>query len=653
MSSDRIKVFLRVRPTGEEDDDAFEWTDRRIKPVAPHKSGSKDGFLFQRVWGPESGNSAVAEELSDAATTILQGVNATVIAYGHTSAGKTHTMLGTPEEHGLIVQTMKRLLEEKRVREVARPEDRASIRFSVAYFEIYMEKVFDLLNPGQRDIDVVTDGEANGTVLTNMTSRPVESLDDCERVVRVGQEARRQGRTNLNERSSRSHTVFQVQAEVAPAGAPPRAATLQLVDLAGSENAKAAGSAGEGLREGANINRSLLALTGVISALAARAAHVPFRDSKLTRILQNSLGGNAKTSIICCVSPAKAFFEDAMSALLFADRARVVYNSVRVNEADGTKTASFKAVQELIAGYRQEIDVSEARELAIEESRQTDLDDLARVFASHVNAEAAVWTELDYLWQKRCHSIAEATALAATDKVGEVKKYYREKIERERVRHKAAVERLEADAASRRKSGGSSGGEPGGGGRRVLAALREKAVGLKRAHDQITADIRGLVAEAGSEAAVEAGSGAAAAAAEAAIRAIADGVHRALAPPAAAAVLPPTAPLGAHTASGINTSHPAAAGGRQDAQPRKAHVTTTTPRAVRTLPHAATTPKSATKASGRSPKTPSARRGHNAIPATPPALRTLSGTPTSSKKVASHTKRRKKIHDRTENFYPI
>ncbi|KAJ9440692.1 Kinesin-like protein KCA2 [Diplonema papillatum] len=144
MSSDRIKVFLRVRPTGEEDDDAF---DRRIKPVTPHKSGSKDGFLFQRVWGPESGNSAVAEELSDAATTILQGVNATVIAYGHTSAGKTHTMLGTPEEHGLIVQTMKRLLEEKRAREAARPEDRTSIRFSVAYCEIHMEKVFDLLNP--------------------------------------------------------------------------------------------------------------------------------------------------------------------------------------------------------------------------------------------------------------------------------------------------------------------------------------------------------------------------------------------------------------------------------------------------------------------------------------------------------------------------
>ena len=261
---------------------------------------------------------------------MFEGINTTVLAYGHTSAGKTHTMLGTPQKPGLILQSLDMIVSSMTNNDVV----------TVSYFEIYMEKVYDLLSKEKTELDITEDG------VGGLISCKVSTLAECQSILSTGQENRRRARTNLNEHSSRSHTIFQVDVTSALGDRNKlRKAQLRLVDLAGSENSKMAGTSGESQREGGNINKSLLALTNVIHRLASKSSYVPFRDSKLTRILQNSLGGNSVTRVICCIAPTKQFFDEAMTTLHFADRARVIQNAVSVNEVDGSKTVPWEALQ--------------------------------------------------------------------------------------------------------------------------------------------------------------------------------------------------------------------------------------------------------------------------------------------------------------------
>lgn len=291
-------------------------------------------FTFDRVFSDESNNQEVFEgttkEVVDA---VLEGFNCSVFAYGATGAGKTHTMLGTAENPGIIFLTVMELYR--------RMEDlRATKKFevSVSYLEVYNENVRDLL--AQSNFLSIRDNGNDGIAVTGLSLVKPNGADDLLSLLRYGNSNRTQHPTDHNAESSRSHAVFQVWVKqsdrVAGLSSNIKVAKMSLIDLAGSERGCATGHTGERFREGNNINRSLLALGNCINALAEGRRHVPYRDSKLTRLLQDSLGGNCKTVMIAAVSPSFSSFEDTYNTLKYADRAKNIKSNVKKNERSVT-----------------------------------------------------------------------------------------------------------------------------------------------------------------------------------------------------------------------------------------------------------------------------------------------------------------------------
>ena len=271
----------------------------------------------------------------------LQGFNGCVFAYGQTGAGKTYAMEGAAATAvdaacggarggggGIIPQLASALFRP--------PADSGllSLEVSCEYLEIYMERLADLLvDDGGGEEGLSLRQKPSGEIFVeNAANRRVRSLEDLQRLLADGASKRTRAETSMNALSSRSHAVLTLHlAMVLPDGVP-RTSKLHLIDLAGSERADATGATGARLKEGAQINKSLSALGGVISALTTPGRpHIPYRDSKLTRLLQDSLGGNAVTAMLCCVSPAAASCDETLSSLRFAERAKRVRNVATVN----------------------------------------------------------------------------------------------------------------------------------------------------------------------------------------------------------------------------------------------------------------------------------------------------------------------------------
>lgn len=226
-----------------------------------------------------------------------------------------------------------------------------------SYLEIYNEIITDLLANSDQPLKVHETAE-RGVFVGGLTEELCSSSLDCLELFRRGELQRQIGATQMNERSSRSHTIFRLaieSRECATETGPLKMATLNLVDLAGSERAGLTGAEGTRLKEGGHINKSLLALSTVVSRLAEGKdkAHVPYRDSRLTRILQPSLGGNSRTAIICAITPASAFCEETLSTLKFASRAKAVKNRPHRNE--------ILTDEQIIRRYREEIECLKAR----------------------------------------------------------------------------------------------------------------------------------------------------------------------------------------------------------------------------------------------------------------------------------------------------
>lgn len=264
---------------------------------------------------------------------VIEGFNSTVFAYGQTSSGKTHTMRGNEEEPGIIPQAIQELFHL-----LNKAADREFL-LRMSYMEIYNEDIKDLLAPGEQKLQVHESKESGVYVAglrEEIASSPFQVMD----LLTKGEEHRHVGETRMNKSSSRSHTIFRMVIESRSRNADDdgaiRVSTLTLVDLAGSERVSKTGAEGQRMKEGAAINKSLLTLGTVINKLsegaAASGAHIPYRDSKLTRILQPSLGGNAKTAIICAITPASQHAEESHSTLRFACRAKRVVNNATVNE---------------------------------------------------------------------------------------------------------------------------------------------------------------------------------------------------------------------------------------------------------------------------------------------------------------------------------
>ncbi|XP_051575077.1 kinesin-like protein KIF13A isoform X1 [Myxocyprinus asiaticus] len=270
----------------------------------------------------------------------FQGYNACIFAYGQTGSGKSFSMMGNGNQPGLIPRLCCSLFER-----VAKDENEAhSFKVEVSYMEIYNEKVRDLLDPkGSRLSLKVREHKVLGPYVDGLSQLAVTSFEDIESLMSEGNKSRTVAATNMNEESSRSHAVFSVIVtqtlyDVQSGNSGEKVSKISLVDLAGSERVSKTGAAGERLKEGSNINKSLTTLGCVISALADQSAgksknkFVPYRDSVLTWLLKDNLGGNSKTAMIATISPAADNYEETLSTLRYADRAKRIVNHAVVNE---------------------------------------------------------------------------------------------------------------------------------------------------------------------------------------------------------------------------------------------------------------------------------------------------------------------------------
>ncbi|XP_030605258.1 kinesin-like protein KIF13A isoform X1 [Archocentrus centrarchus] len=270
----------------------------------------------------------------------FQGYNACIFAYGQTGSGKSFSMMGNGEQPGLIPRLCCSLFER-----VHRETNEAhTFKVEVSYMEIYNEKVRDLLDPkGSRQSLKVREHKVFGPYVDGLSQLAVTNFEDIEVLMSEGNKSRTVAATNMNEESSRSHAVFsiivtQTLYDLQSGNSGEKVSKMSLVDLAGSERVSKTGAAGERLKEGSNINKSLTTLGCVISALAdqsagkGKAKFVPYRDSVLTWLLKDNLGGNSKTAMIATVSPAADNYEETLSTLRYADRAKRIVNHAVVNE---------------------------------------------------------------------------------------------------------------------------------------------------------------------------------------------------------------------------------------------------------------------------------------------------------------------------------
>ncbi|KAJ3496666.1 hypothetical protein NLG97_g2492 [Lecanicillium saksenae] len=305
------------------------------RSVIPASKKVKDQiFAFDRVFDENTTQSDVYEGTTkNLLDSVLDGYNATVFAYGATGCGKTHTITGTPQSPGIIFLTMQELFE--KIEE--RSQDK-STEVSLSYLEIYNETIRDLLVPGGSKVGLTLREDSNQAVtVAGLTSHHPKDVQEVMDIIVQGNEYRTVSPTQANATSSRSHAVLQVNIAQKDRNAdinePHTMATLSIIDLAGSERASVTKNRGERLTEGANINKSLLALGSCINALCDRRqrAHVPYRNSKLTRLLKFSLGGNCKTVMIVCVSPSSAHFDETQNTLRYANRAKNIQTKVTRN----------------------------------------------------------------------------------------------------------------------------------------------------------------------------------------------------------------------------------------------------------------------------------------------------------------------------------
>ncbi|KAM8709621.1 hypothetical protein ACLKA7_016433 [Drosophila subpalustris] len=364
-SNQNIQVYVRVRPLNSRERCIRSAEVVDVMPpreiVTRHTVDSKltKKFTFDRTFGPESRQCDVySTVVAPLIEEVLAGYNCTVFAYGQTGTGKTHTMVGNEcaelkssweddSDIGIIPRALSHLFDELRMTEL-------EFTMRISYLELYNEELCDLLSTDDNTkIRIFDDSTKKGSVIIQgLEEIPVHSKDDVYKLLEKGKERRKTATTLMNAQSSRSHTVFSIVVHIRENGMDGeemlKIGKLNLVDLAGSENVSKAGNEkGIRVRETVNINQSLLTLGRVITALVDRAPHVPYRESKLTRLLQESLGGRTKTSIIATISPGHKDIEETLSTLEYAHRAKNIQNKPEVNQKLTKKTVLKEYTDEI------------------------------------------------------------------------------------------------------------------------------------------------------------------------------------------------------------------------------------------------------------------------------------------------------------------
>ncbi|CAM4523356.1 unnamed protein product [Caretta caretta] len=351
-----IKVMCRFRPLNDSE------VTRGDKYVAKFQGEdtviiASKPYVFDHVFQSSTSQEQVYNDCAKKIVKdVLEGYNGTIFAYGQTSSGKTHTMEGTlhdPDGMGIIPRIVQDIFNY-----IYSMDENLEFHIKVSYFEIYLDKIRDLLDVSKTNLSVHEDKNRvpyvkvsiSVTLLTNLsflhvhhlfmfcqflkgcTERFVCSPDEVMDTIDEGKSNRHVAVTNMNEHSSRSHSIFLINVKQENTQTEQKlSGKLYLVDLAGSEKVSKTGAEGALLDEAKNINKSLSALGNVISALAESSTYVPYRDSKMTRILQDSLGGNCRTTIVICCSPSSYNESETKSTLLFGQRAKTIKNTVCVN----------------------------------------------------------------------------------------------------------------------------------------------------------------------------------------------------------------------------------------------------------------------------------------------------------------------------------
>uniref|UniRef100_A0AAQ5XYX8 Kinesin-like protein n=1 Tax=Amphiprion ocellaris TaxID=80972 RepID=A0AAQ5XYX8_AMPOC len=323
-----VKVMCRFRPLN---DAERSRGDKEVPKFNGEDTVVGKPYVFDRVLPPNTEQVQVYDACAkQIVRDVLGGYNGTIFAYGQTSSGKTHTMEGKlhdPRVMGIIPRIASDIFDH-----IYSMDENLEFHIKVSYFEIYLDKIRDLLDVSKTNLAVHED-KNRVPFVKGCTERFVSSPEEVMDVIDEGKANRHVAVTNMNEHSSRSHSIFlinikqeNVETELKLSG------KLYLVDLAGSEKVSKTGAEGSVLDEAKNINKSLSALGNVIAALSeGTKTHVPYRDSKMTRILQDSLGGNCRTTIIICCSPSVYNEAETKSTLMFGQRAKTIKNTVSVN----------------------------------------------------------------------------------------------------------------------------------------------------------------------------------------------------------------------------------------------------------------------------------------------------------------------------------
>ena len=303
------------------------------KYIEIQDKGQSHPFQCDQILGPESTQQDVFEcTARPSILGVLQGFNATVFAYGQTASGKTHTMEGNINDEqgkGIIPRAVEALFDA-----VGEADESVEFTFNVTYVEIYMEMIRDLLDEKRSTVNLeIREDKVKGIFVENVTVVSVKSRQELLQFMAAGAINRATAPTGMNNVSSRSHSVFTLTVtQKDTRNGVIKSGKLVLVDLAGSEMVSKTGASGKQLEESNSINKSLSALKGVISALTDdKRPHIPYRDSKLTRLLQDSLGGNSKTVLIATISPSSDNARESLSTLRFAMSAKCIVNKVTVN----------------------------------------------------------------------------------------------------------------------------------------------------------------------------------------------------------------------------------------------------------------------------------------------------------------------------------
>lgn len=364
QGGENVRVVVRVRPlndtettNGYKNIAKVNTIDGTIKVEIPQKESSETPnkcFTFDTVFAPDVKQVDVYNRVArPIVSNVLEGYNGTIFAYGQTGTGKTFTMEGNrtvPELKGIIPNSFAHIFGH-----IAKSGDDKNFLVRVSYLEIYNEEVRDLLGKDQNSRLDVKERPDVGVYVKDLSAFVVNNADDMDKIMTMGNKNRSVGATHMNSHSSRSHAIFTITIECSEKRADKqqhfRVGKLHLVDLAGSERQSKTGATGQRLKEATKINLSLSTLGNVISALVdGKSTHVPYRNSKLTRLLQDSLGGNSKTLMFANVGPADYNYEETISTLRYAGRAKSIKNKAKINE--DPKDALMKQYQKEIDDLR-------------------------------------------------------------------------------------------------------------------------------------------------------------------------------------------------------------------------------------------------------------------------------------------------------------